>query len=632
MSATRSKATPVAAAALLVLIATAWPAGQVAQGPQPQGPPPSGTAFLAGQVVDVPAGRPVAQAIVTLSGRMAGPTPRTLTQGPITTDAQGRFAFGSLPAGTYSVQASRAGYILWQAMPVVLDEDSRVLDVRPRLIQQASISGTLRDENGDPVVGTSVIAFRSFTYNGRPSLQPSQPARSDDRGVYRFGAIAPGDYVVCACGRDPIPFDGLLLTTLASEPVQLINVAARALAMGSDAVSLDATLRTYPPTLYPNSQSLSRATRFTLAPGEERSGIDITLDLVRATRVSGRVLGAPGPVVAGGLRLVPAVDADAGYELLSLPPMLVQPDGRFDFTSVPPGQYRFMATATSTGGRGGWAGPSGAALNFLGGRGAMPPPPPTPASTGVAPQGQANQWMWASEVVNVGEDGVSGLVVTMRQALPVTGRMEFEGSAPRPTVQATGRIAFLFEPLTPDRGALGVTLVQLSPDFRLAAVPGVTPGRYIINFGGISPYTMVKSVTVGSSDVTDLPIEVGDGGLGELVITLTDAPAASVAVTLSSATGTPRAQDDLSVMVFPANKRYWVDPAAAARRFRQTAAALAGPTTVPNLPAGEYFVAVGSTSQDAVGWQEQARIEALSRRAQRVTLTEGVRATVEIRR
>jgi len=41
--------------------------------------------------------------------------------------------------------------------------------------------------------------------------------------VFRIAPLPGGDYVVCACSRDPIPFDATLLTTLASQPIQLMT-------------------------------------------------------------------------------------------------------------------------------------------------------------------------------------------------------------------------------------------------------------------------------------------------------------------------------------------------------------------------------------------------------------------------
>lgn len=636
----RARTTMFLACVAVLTWAIAWPLGQV---PAPAAAP-AGTGLIAGQVVDVPGGRPVPEATVVLLGRPTGPgaaaTPAgrgaapgrgsASSQGPIGADAQGRFVFGSLPAGSYTIQASRPGYQIAPSSPMIeLADGARELDVRIRLTKLGALSGTLRDESGDPVVGVDVIGFRRFTFNGRPSLSPTARARSNDRGAYRLSNVQPGDYFVCACGKDPIPFDGLLLTTLAAEPLQLVGVAARALTMGSDAVSLDRTLRTHAPTLHPNSQSVARATRVTVAPGEERAGIDISVELVRATRVSGRVVGASGPVQAAGIRLVPALDAESGYEFFSIPPMLVQPDGRFDFASVPPGQYRLFAAHLGSQVRS--TGPSGAALSFVGSRGAAPPPPPpAPPAPGTTPT--AEPILWASESITVGEDDVSGLVVALRPALKVTGRMEFAGTSPRPQSQVTARLAFIFEPMSLDRGPTGaLTVARFNPDFSLNVGAGLVPGRYSIAPIGPPPYQTLESVTIAGIDVTDLPIEVGDRDIDELVITFTDSPLATLMVTVTAAMPGPRAFEDVMAIVFPAERKYWVDPFPANRRFRAVPVTSKGTATLANLPAGDYFVVTGTTS-DTVGWQEQTRLDAFSRGAQRISLTDGARATVEVRR
>ena len=51
-----------------------------------------------------------------------------------------------------------------------------------------------------------------------------------------------------------------------------------------------------------------------------------------------------------------------------LAPVLVQPDGRFDFAGVPPGQYVLRVQHNVSPARGGGS-PSGSALMFLGARG-----------------------------------------------------------------------------------------------------------------------------------------------------------------------------------------------------------------------------------------------------------------------
>jgi Carboxypeptidase regulatory-like domain len=605
-----------------VLSLSAWVGGQTPQAP----PPATGTGFIAGQVVDT-TGQPIPEATVRLigRGRTAGPGGRagaTPSPPPVAADSQGRYFFASLAPGTYSVVATKRGYGYPRSgasQQIDLGAHERLLDVRIRLEQVASLSGVLRDEVGDPVVGTDVIAFSRFIFNGQPSVQQRGRSRSDDRGAYRIANLASGDYFVCACTRDPVPFDGLLLTTLASEPVQLMTVAARALTEGSDVAVLDDTLRTYAPALYQNSATLTGATRVTLAPGEDRSAIDFNLPLVHATRVSGTIVGAPGPIPSSLVRLLPARDADEGIELFWLQPLLVQPDGRFDFAGVPPGQYQLAVTYLGTSGRG--AGPTGAALAFLGARGTTPPQVPIRVSGGPA---NGQDALWATVPVTVGDEGVNGLVVTLNPARKMTGRIEYVGAAPQPPPRS---FAFVLESLGPSRSTGPVGRVAADRTF---VVSGALPGKYGFILSGAPGYPTLRSITADGVDVTDLPLEVGDRDI-EVVATFVDTPMASIAVDLNRAGPTSGNADPAWAILFPADHKYWANPAAARRRYRSVALTTKGTATLADLPAGDYYLVVAE-ERDAFAWQEQVELEALARRAERVTLADGEHKTVTVRR
>jgi hypothetical protein len=612
--------------------AAAWPAGQ--QGPIGQGPqqPAVGTGFIAGQVVDVPAGKPVSEVQVVLitrslaAGRGAQPNIP-----PVLTDTQGRFFFASLPAGGYTLSMSRSGYsVSAGSVPAIVDlgDGERVIDLRLKLAKGASLSGSLRDEAGDPVVGTDVVILRRTINNGRQTLSAAGKSRSDDRGQYR-ASLSPGDYVVCACGRDIIPFDGTLLTTLGSEPLQLLNVAARALSVGSDVVSLDNTLRTYAPTLYPNAITLARSTKVTLAPGEDRTDVDISLPLVRAARVSGRIIGATGPIQAGSMALVPAPDGEANANLFSLQPMLVQADGRFDFTTVPPGQYRFMMVYRDFGARSG--GPSGAAMGFVGARGATPPPAGATMSAGNAPA-QDVPPLWANETVIVPDGGITGLVISLNKSPSVRGRVEWVGAAPPPPAQMLQRASVSMLPastLDPFSALMQGAIGRFSPDATFV-VAGAVPGKYIISSNPLPGYPTLKSVVVGGTDITDLPFEVGEKDVAEVVLTYVDTPMATLTVTTNPLPGS-RPYDDAWTLVFPADRKFWTEPSAARRRFQSLPLSNRGLVVTGGLPAGDY-IAVIVAGFEIVDWQEATKLDALSKRGQRVTVGETGAARIEVRR
>ncbi len=626
------------------------------QGPPPPPPPPpgvgpvplqnlpppvrTGTAFVAGQVVEMGSNQPVAGALVQVSmrpgdqapppggGRAGGAQPAS-----VLADAQGRFFFNNLPAGLLTITSEHTGFVPSGPVLAELAEGARTLNVKVRLAKKGSIAGQLRDEAGDPVVGMTVAIFRRSIVNGRPGLQSAGTSRSDDRGAYRLGGIAPGEYVVYAYGRDPNPFDSVLLTTLASEPINLMSVAARALVVGADVVSIDPSMRTYAPTFHPNSSTLARATRVSIAPGEEQTEVHIQVARVRAARVSGQIVGATSAVQASALRLVPSADAEAGIEVTRIPAMLVQPDGRFDFASVPPGQYRLIATHRDTGIQGG--SPTGIAMGFATGRGllagAPPPPPPPPAPVRVDQREGMPAPLWADELVTVPETGISGLVISLNQPVSVRGRVQYVGTAPQPTEQTLTRASASLQPLAVmNTGTTSqLAIAGLAPDatFRIGAV---LPGKYIVNPAALPGFTNIRSVTAGGNDITDLPLEIGGRDVTGLVITMTDTPMASLT---TQAPGVAKAEetDAYQVLVFAADPKFWVTPAAATRRMRTLPLATNGTARAIGLPAGDYFVVL-VPKEEAADWMDAQRIEPLSRRAQRITLNDGEHRTVEVRR
>jgi len=351
--------------------------------------------------------------------------------------------------------------------------------------------------------------------------------------------------------------------------------------------------------------------------------VDIALDLVRATRVSGRIAGAQSAVQASAVRLLPTTDAESGIDFTQMSPMLVQADGRFDFAPVPPGQYQLIVVHRETGVTGG--GPSGAALGFLGARGSAAVPVAGGRGGGPGPSGEM---LWASEPITVGENGVSGLVVALNRGLTVRGRVQYVGGAPQPPAQQFQRISVTLSPIN-------FTRMPISPASAVGqdgsfAVQGLPPGKYTVNVPALPGFPTLKSIALGGQDVTDLPFDVAEKDLTELVVTFVDTPMASLSIT-TQMPPPAQAMDDIIALVFPVDRKYWTEPGAARRRFRVGPMPPKGVMNLAELPAGEYFVIVANAT-DVLDWTDPARLDLLSRRAQRVTLSDGGKQTVEVRR
>ena len=171
--------------------------------PAAQSPAPATTAAISGSVVDGATGRPIENAIVTLTRRTGGPLsfPTRLL-----TDAQGRFVFKDVPPGEgYSIGATRHGYLpadygrseLGGApQRISLRERQWISDARITMWRPGAISGTVLDEHGEPIVGIYVRALASVIVAGAPHYAAASPTTTDDRGMYRISGLREGRYLV----------------------------------------------------------------------------------------------------------------------------------------------------------------------------------------------------------------------------------------------------------------------------------------------------------------------------------------------------------------------------------------------------------------------------------------------------
>ncbi len=75
-------------------------------------------------------------------------------------------------------------------------------EVKLQLVQQATITGRVLDDDGDPIGGVTVQAVgRSWGQGGKAHYYPTGRATTDDTGAYRIASLSPGKYYVMA--EDP---------------------------------------------------------------------------------------------------------------------------------------------------------------------------------------------------------------------------------------------------------------------------------------------------------------------------------------------------------------------------------------------------------------------------------------------
>src|SRR5882757_3705676 len=162
------------------------------------------TFVVTGTVVDHLQNRPLNYILVTLTSTQD----RKLTVSTITA-ADGRFGFNNVPAGKYSLAAQRRGNSQQQLYRHD-DQYSTAIAVGPGLAAQnivfpleapGSISGTVLDQNSEPVQDAAIWLFRQVVSGGRSEIQMLADRRGDHAGAFHAGHLGPGTYFVAVTAR-----------------------------------------------------------------------------------------------------------------------------------------------------------------------------------------------------------------------------------------------------------------------------------------------------------------------------------------------------------------------------------------------------------------------------------------------
>ncbi len=256
--------------------------------------------------------------------------------GIVQTALDGSFIIPDVPPGAYYVTATLSGYLSPQprhenddealppapagkppvaALKITVQAD-QAASIDIRLERGAAVSGTVRFDDGSPAVGVHVGPVHIARSETKSSYSDDFGVQGDvvtnDLGRYRISGMQGGRYAVEAL------LSHLDLVPRANRDSPFSDMMRSVLVVYSG----DATRK-------------SAAVSFTLSPGEERTGEDITIPLSKLHTISGVVTAARDghPINAGNLALMSPEDKElvADAEIAS--------DGTFQIEAVPEGSY-----------------------------------------------------------------------------------------------------------------------------------------------------------------------------------------------------------------------------------------------------------------------------------------------------
>jgi carboxypeptidase family protein len=336
----------------------------------------------------------------------------------------------------------------------------------------------------------------------------------------------------------------------------------------------------YAPTYYPSATSVNEARPVTVGVSQEVNDINVNMQLVRTSRISGHITNPDGSATSqGNVNLMPD-GASRGGMIGTNFGGRIQWDGSFTVANVPPGRYNLRA------------------------RGDDADPP-----------------QFAIVPITVNGADITDLTVILSSGATITGTVTFlPGSSPAPDLTQIRLGAPATDVSMP--GPQQNARVAQDGTFTLS---GISAGPHLIRPTGNTRGWTLKSVMIDGRDVTDTPIDVrASQTVSNVAVTFTD-KVTEISGTIATANGTP--MPDYTVLAFPTDNTLWRPQA---RQIMTARPDQTGKYRIRGLPPGDYYLVPVDPAEQGE-WFDPAYLDEHRAAAARVTLGEGDVKTQDFR-
>jgi hypothetical protein len=222
---------------------------------------------------------------------------------------------------------------------------------------------------------------------------------------------------------------------------------------------------------------------------------------------------------------------------------------------------------------------------------------------------------WVKQHITVPSGDLRDLVVNLRPAIRIAGRMQFGSGVTAPATLPPNLGSLTLENPSMEAAQVFASSREAGGNGQFSTIgPG---GRYIAHAVENSGW-FVESITLDGKDITGRPFDLQTDAT-TFVVTYTNR-ASKVTGVVKDARG--QIASDAMVVVFPTDQLRWRDYGRSPRFLRSVLMSTKGIYTFDHLPPGDYYV-VAIESVDGDGWRDPKVLQSLANRAERLTVAAG---------